>query len=304
MSQSSSSASQPLPSPMPSVVSQGLEASASLGNFFPSPQSQLQDATNLLGLDLPPNAMRLLAQCQTSGRLPPALLNRPVQPPSVAGATNSVATARTRLIARSHSQPNVPKSRGSSAYARGVPIPKPVPQPSHAAHYKSPPSKARTRRTKSKVKATMAPVASGSTSVSESQPHPSHLAMAKAISEQPGLGEIPIDLLVGILPSLIETIERNKSGRRSNSSVGGDVRISETGILSDSMADRECASPSDMVVPAMKDTSCAASGVIITDCAARTVTTHCAVPIRTRNQQQKHAELHGVLCSDSHDPVS
>jgi hypothetical protein len=232
------------------IVSQGLETSASLGNFFPSPHSQLQDATNLWGLNLPPNAMRVLAQCQTLGRLPPALLNRPVQPPSVAGS--SFATARTRSISRSHSQPNAPKSRSSSTYARGVPIPKPLPQPSKAVHYKSPPLKARAHRTKSKVKATMVPVASGSTSASESQPDPSHLAMARAITEQPGLGEIPIDLLVQILPSLIETIESNKAGRRSNSSVEGDVRTSETGILSDSMADSESASPSDIGVPAME----------------------------------------------------
>jgi hypothetical protein len=207
---------------MPDVFSQGLEASASLGNFFPGPHSQLQDATNLLGLDsdIPPNAMRLLAQCQTLGRLPPALLNRQVQPPSAAGATkSSIATTRTRLIARSHSQPNVPKPRGSSAYARGVPIPKPVPQPSHAAHYKSPPLKARAHRTKSKVKATMTPVVSGSTSADKSQLDPSHLAMAKAISEQPGLGEIPIDLLVGILPSLIET--REEQGRSAEQLLGG-----------------------------------------------------------------------------------
>src|SRR6266852_1135675 len=126
MSQSSSSTSQPLPFPMPGIVYQGLEATASLGDFFPSPHSQ-QDTTNLSGLDLPPNAMRLLAQCQTLGRLPPVLLNGPIQPPSVTGATNSsVTTARTRSMARSHSQPNAPKSRGSSAYTRGVPIPKPV----------------------------------------------------------------------------------------------------------------------------------------------------------------------------------
>jgi hypothetical protein len=98
----------------------------------------------------------------------------------------------------------------------------------------------------------MAPVASGSTSADESQPDPSHLAMAMTISEQPGLGEIPIDLLMQILPSLIETIEKKKAGRRSNSSVEGDVRTSETGILRDSMADSESASLSDMGVPAME----------------------------------------------------
>jgi hypothetical protein len=75
--------------------------------------------------------------------------------------------------------------------------------------------------------------------------------MAKAISEQPGLGEIPICLLVQIVPSLIETIERNKASQRGRSSVEGDVGTSETGILSDSMADSESASSSDMGVPAM-----------------------------------------------------
>jgi len=76
--------------------------------------------------------------------------------------------------------------------------------------------------------------------------------MAKAISKQPGLGEIPIDLLVQILPSLIETIERNKASQRSNASVEGDVGTSGTGILSDSMVDSESASSSDMGVPAME----------------------------------------------------
>jgi len=76
--------------------------------------------------------------------------------------------------------------------------------------------------------------------------------LAKAISEQPGLGEIPIDLLVRILPSLIETIEKNKAGQRSNSSVEGDVRASGMGILSDSMADSESTNPSDTGVPALE----------------------------------------------------
>jgi hypothetical protein len=63
--------------------------------------------------------------------------------------------------------------------------------------------------------------------------------MAKAITEQPGLGKIPIDHLVRILPSLIEAIERKKAGRRSNSSMLGDVGAFETGIPSDSMTDCE-----------------------------------------------------------------
>ena len=58
----------------------------------------------------------------------------------------------------------------------------------------------------------MAPLASGLTSISESQLDPSHLRMAKAITEQPGPDEIPVDLLVRILPSLIETVERLAGG--------------------------------------------------------------------------------------------
>lgn len=106
---------------------------------------------------------------------------------------------------------------------------------------------------KSKVKVTMAPIVSGSMSTSESQLDRSHLAMAKAISKQPGLGEIPIDLVVQVLSSLIETIERNKAGQRSIPLVGGEVGTLETGILSDSTAaDSESASPSDMRVPVME----------------------------------------------------
>lgn len=89
---------------MPGAVFQGLEASASLGDFFPSPHSQLQD-DELIGLESPTERHEVISAVQVR-RLPPALLNRPVQPPSVAeGTKSSIATARMRSIARSPSQP-------------------------------------------------------------------------------------------------------------------------------------------------------------------------------------------------------
>ncbi len=238
---------------MPGAVSRSLDASPSLVDSFPtdSSHSQLLDATAFLGLDLPQNAMNVIAQRGTLGRLPPALLNsrQAVQPPPVQGASKSVTTARTHSIARSHPQPNALKSRGSSAYARGVPISKPIPQPSEAVHYQSPPLKARIRRTKSK--ATKAPIAGASTSASESQPETSHLAMARATTERPGLGDIPIDILLQIIPGLPEVIARNKAGRQSNSSVG-DMGPLETGIFSDSETDSESSGSSDTGVLAME----------------------------------------------------
>lgn len=52
---------------MPGAIPQRLKASASLGNFLPSPHYQSQDATGSLGLNLPQNAMRSLAHSQTLG---------------------------------------------------------------------------------------------------------------------------------------------------------------------------------------------------------------------------------------------
>ena len=130
----------------------------------------------------------------------------------------------------------------------GVPISMPVRKPSSAGHYQPPLLKARAHCTKAKAR--MSPVVGGSTSTS--QPDAVHLATAYAISEQPGLGKIPIGLLLRIVPGLTESIAKNKTGGQSNSSVGGDVGKSELGIISDSMANGEGASLANMGVPAMK----------------------------------------------------
>lgn len=93
------------------AVSQGHVASSSWGGFSPSSQSRLQDTTHLLGLNLPPNTLRIIAQCQASGGLQPALLNRPVQQ-TVPGATRPAAMTKARSTAWSHwhSQPNLLKN--------------------------------------------------------------------------------------------------------------------------------------------------------------------------------------------------
>jgi hypothetical protein len=269
---------------MPGAVYQGLDASSA---FFPSSQSRLQDATNLLGLNLPPNTLRIIAQCQASGRLPPTLLNLPVPQPAP-GTAKSVATTKARATARSHSQPNLRKSRAPSAY-RGAPIPKPVAQPPEAAHYQPPPVKARARRAalaaKSKAKATAPAIAGGPTNpnpscgdsgrtaslptlpsasapqaaVSQgkatpkavSRPAASYLAVAEAISQQPGLGNIPISLIKQVLPSLMDTVAEAQCIRRSKSWVAGDARTSGTGI-SNSMAQSQNRGSPDMGMPTME----------------------------------------------------
>ena len=108
-----------------------------------------------------------------------------------------------------------------------------VPQPSKTVYYKFPPLKARARRTKSKV-----------------------LSDGKDHIKQPEFGEIPTDLLVQILPVLIETTERDKAGRWGDSLVeGGRVRAFKTGILSGLMAflaNNESGSSSDIGVSAME----------------------------------------------------
>ena len=183
---------------------------------------------------------------------------------SVQGAAKPVATSRTRPSARSHSQPNLRKSRAPSAYSRGV-IPKPVAQPPEAALYMPPPMKARNRReAKSRAKAT-APVVAGRQSNpnwsaspaqaasqgeatlnlnTASHPAEHYSAVAKAISQQPGLKNIPISLVMRVLPSIMN--------RRSTTSwVADDVRPSGSGI-SNSMAHSESPSPPDTGIPAME----------------------------------------------------
>ncbi|KAH9992231.1 hypothetical protein BJV74DRAFT_795823 [Russula compacta] len=205
MEYSSFSASQPiLPSATLGAVPDQLTASSSQG-AIPSSWSQagsLDNATKLLGLKLPPNALKVIAQCQASGRFS-ALLNPPP------GNTKSIATARRRPTVRSHSQPNMPKSGHASAHARAgwVPKAKPVPQPPDATHYQPPPVKARARRVaqaaRSKARATARPM------VVDGPESPliltsSLLERAQEISRLPGLGGIPIKLIQSVLPMIEE----------------------------------------------------------------------------------------------------
>ncbi|KAH9983553.1 hypothetical protein BJV74DRAFT_886724 [Russula compacta] len=199
----------------------------------------------LVGLRLPPNAVKIIAGCQTSGRFP-APFNRPPAntQPSSSQPAKSLATAR-RPTPRSHSQPNMLRSGGASTYARagGVPVAKPVPQPHDGAYYQPPPIKARARRValaaRSRARASTMPMVidaptnpftptSSSTDPTQSAWSPalqagpsSELARrAQEISQLPGLGGIPIGLIQQVLPRLEEG---------SNFWVAGDAGTSWTG---------------------------------------------------------------------------
>lgn len=214
--------------------------------------------------------MEIMLQCQAYGLPPPRGFPNPATQQPVPGATKSVATTRARSTARSHSQPNLPKKSRSSAYSRGVPIPKPVPQPPEAAQYQPPPVKARARRAaKCKAKAT-SPAASGSTTpktaaasaglpptgdsgqrtlTSPLHPVPSHSALAKAISQQPGLENIPIELIRQVVPKLVDGV---KCIKRSKPCIAGDAQTPGTGI-SNSMPHNESPDPPDMGMPMMEE---------------------------------------------------
>jgi hypothetical protein len=199
MSQSLSSKSQPLPTPTPGAVSQGLEleASSSQGDFYP----QVQD-----------------------GRLPRALLDRPVQSSLVPGATPPV-------------------------YARGA---QPVPQPPSSARYQPQPLEAPEHLTMSQAQATVASVVGGSTSTPQLD-NATHLAMAKALVKKPGFADIPMDILLQVVPGLIETIGKKASGRNNNSVGDGCVGTSEAlGIISNPMVVGERSGLPDMGLPAIE----------------------------------------------------
>ncbi|KAI9447698.1 hypothetical protein H4582DRAFT_2068305 [Lactarius indigo] len=128
----------------PGATPQKLKSSSSVG-AVPRSDPRLQDVANILGLSLPPNALKVLSQCQASGRLS-ELVNSSVQSANAPVPSAKQKTKAKRTTARSHTQPNLIKSSGASPYARGVPTPKAVPQPLEAAQYQPPPVKARARR--------------------------------------------------------------------------------------------------------------------------------------------------------------
>ncbi|KAH9042858.1 hypothetical protein EDB84DRAFT_1472764 [Lactarius hengduanensis] len=126
------------------ATSQKLKPSSSVG-ATPRSDPRLQDVANILGLNLPPNALKVLSQCQASGRLSELVNSSTKSANAPVLAAKRTSTAK-RTTARSHTQPNPIKSGGASPYARGVPTPKAVPQPLEAAQYQPPPVKARARR--------------------------------------------------------------------------------------------------------------------------------------------------------------
>ncbi|KAI0306864.1 hypothetical protein B0F90DRAFT_1665240 [Multifurca ochricompacta] len=131
----------PIPGAVPGSPRQKLKSSPSVESL-PNSHPCLEDTANMLNLNLPPNAMKVLAQCQAAGRLP-AQINSPAQTSAL--PVTPTTTAR-RPTAKSYSQPNMLKPGGASPYARGVPVPKSVPQPLEAASHQPPSVKARARR--------------------------------------------------------------------------------------------------------------------------------------------------------------
>ncbi|KAH9062293.1 hypothetical protein EDB87DRAFT_1682281 [Lactarius vividus] len=151
------------------ATSQNLQSSSSVG-ATPRSDPRLQDVANILGLNLPPNALKILSQCQASGRLS-ELVDSSVRSANAPVPAAKRTTRAKRTTARSHTQPNPIKSGGASPYARGVPTPKAVPQPLEAAQYQPPPVKARARRAalaaQSKAKEAPSPSIWGLPSVAE-----------------------------------------------------------------------------------------------------------------------------------------
>ena len=168
--------------------------------------------------------MSVRVQRETLGQFPPVLLNHPVQPSLVPGATSSV-------------------------YARGA---QPVPQPPSSARYQPQPLEAPDHLTMSQAQATVASVVGGSTSTPQPD-NATHLAMAKAIVKKPGFSGIPMDILLRVVPGLIETIGKKAGGRNNNSVGDGCVGTSEaSGFIGDSMAGSERTGLPDMGLPAME----------------------------------------------------
>lgn len=81
---------------------------------------------------------------------------------------------------------------------------------------------------------------------------PSHLALAEAISRQPGLGGISIKLVKAVLPSLVDTGVEVKCIRRSRVSIAGGAQSPRTGTSS-SMPHSESSGPPEMGTPTMEE---------------------------------------------------
>jgi hypothetical protein len=108
----------------------------------PSSQHHLHDASNFLDLTLPPNALKILAESQASGRLH-GLFNGVAGQPVRTAKTDAAAK---RTTARSHSKANMWRAASASAYAPRMPAPRQVSPLPEVAQPQPPPAKARARR--------------------------------------------------------------------------------------------------------------------------------------------------------------
>ena len=154
----------------PGATPPKLKSSSSVGAIPRDSDPRLQDVANILGLNLPPLALKVLSKAHASGRLSGIASSKSAKAPAL--ATRQTTKAK-RTTARSHTQPNLIKSGGASSYARGVPTPKAVPQPLEAVQYQPPPVKARARR-----------AALAAESKSKGPPSPTIWGLPSAMEEQ------------------------------------------------------------------------------------------------------------------------
>jgi hypothetical protein len=122
-------------------------------------------------------------------------------------------------------QPSLVPGAASSVYTHGA---LPVPQPPSSARYQPRPLEAPAHLT-------------------------IHSSMAKAILKKPGVANIPMDILLRVVPGLIETIWKKEAGGRNNDSIGDGVGTSEAaGIIDNTMSVSESTGMPDMGVHAME----------------------------------------------------
>ena len=176
---------------------------------------------NALDLNLPPNALRAIAQGQASGRLS-VLQNHYAGQPDGAGNLKLVAAGKPTTV-QSHPHPTMLKSVSASANALGVPEAEPIVQSPRATLHQSPRVKVRARSGKSKAKGTAPHVARGPSDdvMPAMQRFRWATATAEEISRLPGLNGLPIVLINLILPRLRAFVEEFESSTHSNSRAAG-----------------------------------------------------------------------------------
>src|SRR5712691_11532179 len=147
------SASQPI-TPTPSCIAPELLHPPSFQESLPSSQLGFYNMTDALGLDLPPNALRAIAQAQASGRLS-VLQNHYAGQPDGAGNLNLAAEGKHTPV-QLNSHPTMLKSVSASACA-WVTEAEPIAQSSGATLHQSSRVKVRARARKSKAKVARGP---------------------------------------------------------------------------------------------------------------------------------------------------